>query len=255
MKILHIFAELKPSGGEAMMFSAAQIWLNHANIHILSTGDKAVGVYAEKLASAGYEIHHIPFRKSIWFFLAVFKLLTKEQYDIVHLHTERASPWFALVSRLALGKSLILIRTVHHIFKFNGLLKFRKLIERYLMRTFLNVIIVSNSPSGLKNEIARYKSNNLLISNWYDNNTYQPPTTQERKNARTLLGYHENTCIFVSLGGNWVYKNYHLIVEALALLLQKQTFYMYKLAYKGKTVHWKLTLISFQWQKNYNAWE
>lgn len=218
MKILHIFGELKPSGGEAMMLSAAPLWLPIAEMHILSTGDESVGVYAEKLSSAGYAIHHIPFKKSISFFIAVAHFLREEKFDIVHMHTQRASPWFALTARLALGNSAILIRTVHHIFKFTGWLRLRVKMERYLLRSLLNVTFISNSPSGKKNELNRYGADNILIPNWYDSTFYVPPTDIQRTKARNDLGYAEDVCIFLSLGGNWYYKNYGLIVEALALL-------------------------------------
>ena len=217
MKILHIFGELKPSGGEAMMLSAAPLWLPVVEMHILSTGD-IIGGYADKLSSAGYLIHHIPFRKHISFFIEVARFLRKERFDIVHIHTERASIWFALTSRLTLGYSLALVRTVHHIFKFNGWLRIRKKVERFLMRTWLNVIFISNSPSGKKNELERYGSDNMLIPNWYDSTIYIPPTDTQRIKIRNDLGFAEDTCIFLSLGGNWNYKNYGMIVEALSLL-------------------------------------
>ncbi|MEI6067822.1 MAG: glycosyltransferase [Methylococcaceae bacterium] len=218
MKVIHIFGELKPSGGEAMMLSAAPMWLSVAEMHILSTGDESVGVYAEKLSKAGYVIHHIPFRKSVSFFIDLVRLLRKEKYDVVHMHTQRASLWFALISRLALGSSANLIRTVHHIFKFDGWLRSRIKIERYLVRSLLNVTLISNSPSGKKNELIRYGSDNRLIPNWYDSAFYVPPTDTQRAKIRYVLGYNEDTCIFLSLGGNWYYKNYGMIVEALALL-------------------------------------
>lgn len=217
MKVLHIFGELRPSGGEAMMLSAAPIWLGEAEMHILSTG-KTVGVYAEKLASAGYRIHHIPFGKTLGFFLKCGLLLRKEQFDVVHLHTERASLWFALTTRIALGYMPALIRTVHHIFKFTGWLKARKKFERLAMRSFLNVVFISNSPSGKRNELQRYGSDNLLIPNWYDNTLYCPPTEFHRRKCRDDLGYSDNTCVFLSLGGNWPYKNYPMIVQALPLI-------------------------------------
>lgn len=217
MKILHIFAELKPSGGEAMMLSAAPMWLAKSEMHILSTGD-VVGVYAEKLAAVGYTIHHISFKKSFSFFINVINLIKKENYDIVHLHTERASLWFSLSARIALGYESVLIRTVHHIFKFNGWLRFRKFVERRLMRSLFKVNLISNSPSGKRNEMHRFNSNNVLIPNWYDSNFYLPPSVLERMNARNLLNYQDDVCVFLSLGGNWEYKNYYMIVEALALL-------------------------------------
>ena len=79
-------------------------------------------------------------------------------------------------------------------------------------------ILISNSPSGKKNELKRYGSDNMLIPNWYDSTMYIPPTDTQRIKVRNNLGFAEDTCIFLSLGGNWNYKNYGMIVEALALL-------------------------------------
>lgn len=197
-----------------MMLSAAPQWLREADIHILSTGAE-VGEYAEKLARAGYRIHHIPFAKKLTFFIAVARLLQPEHYDIIHLHTERASPFFALTVRMSVGYSTFVLRTVHHIFRFNGLLRWRKFLERQFMRHFLRVFIVSNSPSGKKNELRRYRVKNPLFPNWYDSDHYLPPTEAQRMDARTKLGFLEETCIFLSLGGNWSYKNYGMIVDAL----------------------------------------
>lgn len=217
MKVLHIFAELKPSGGEAMMLSAAPIWLEEAEMHLLSTGD-VIGAFADKLSAAGYVIHHIPFKKNFAFFIAVARLLRSEQFDIVHMHTERASIWFSFTARLALGRSIGLIRTVHHIFKFEGWLRSRKLLERFLMRRLLRVSLISNSPSGKRNELTRFQSDNVLIPNWYDDKYYYAATDEQRKRSRAMLNYPRDTCVFLSLGGNWAYKNYSMIVEAMALL-------------------------------------
>lgn len=198
-----------------MMLSAAPQWLSEAEIHILSTGS-VIGAYAEKLSTAGYRLHHIAFAKRLSFFRAVGQLLRRERFDVVHLHTERASPLFALTVRIAVGYSTFLVRTVHHIFKFEGVLRWRKVIERQTMRLLLRVTIVSNSPSGQRNESHRYFVKNPLIPNWYDSNRYVPPSDEQRSVARSGLGFSDHVCVFLSLGGNWSYKNYAMIVQALA---------------------------------------
>ena len=131
---------------------------------------------------------------------------------------KRASPFYALTVRMSVGYSAFLLRTVHHIFKFKGLLRWRKLLERQFMHHALRVSFVSNSPSGQRNELNRYGLKNPLIPNWYDSERYLPPTKAERLDARKKLNFSEKTCVFISLGGNWSYKNYNLIVEALALI-------------------------------------
>jgi glycosyltransferase involved in cell wall biosynthesis len=217
MKVLHIFNELKPSGGEAMMLSAAPIWIGKAEMHILSTGE-TVGIYANKLSAAGYIIHHIQFRKNVSFFLTFAKLLKSEKFEIVHIHTERASLWFALTAHLAAGGKIKLVRTVHHIFKFKGWLRLRKIFERFAIKSLLGATLISNSPSGKRNELNRFYSDNMLIPNWYDSRYYCEPSDEQRARSRAILNYKPSTCVFLSLGGNWAYKNYFMIVEAMAIL-------------------------------------
>lgn len=214
MKVLHIFAELKPSGGETMMQSASSLWLKTAEMHILSTGP-TVGSFANTLESSGFIIKHIPFEKRVSFAVAVFRLIKKEQYSIVHIHTERASPLYALIARLALGSAVRIVRTVHHIFKFTGVLRFRKIIERLVMKRLFFVAIISNSISGQRNEALRFFSRNILIPNWYDDKYYIPAELELKSLVRQELGLPANKFIYVSLGGNWYYKNYDKIVEAL----------------------------------------
>lgn len=217
IKVLHIFGELKPSGGEAMLLSAAPLWLRETEGHILSTGPQA-GVYAPKLEAVGYRIHHIAFAKRFSFFFSVARLLRRERFDVIHLHTERASTWYALTARLAVGYSPFILRTVHHIFKFRGWLRVRKYLERQAKIKLFHVKLISNSPSGQRNELNRYRVRNQLIPNWYDSDYYLPPDENKRRSARLKLGFPDNLCVFMSLGGNWSYKNFGLIVEALKLV-------------------------------------
>lgn len=217
LKVLFLLGELRPSGGEAMLVSAAPLWLQTVEGHVLSTG-AAVGVYADKLHDAGYRIHHLPFSKSPAFFSAFYRFLREQAFDIVHLHTERADVWYALIVRLAAGYGTPVIRTVHHLFRFDGFLRWRKLVERQFSHRVLKVNFVSNSPSGQRNEEERFGMRNLLIPNWYDSGRFLPPTPQQRMEARASLGLSAGTCVFVSLGGNWSYKNYDQIVDALALI-------------------------------------
>lgn len=217
MNVLHVFGELKPSGGEAMMLSAAGKWLPQGPQTILSTGTQA-GVFATPLERAGYRIQHLPFRRHPDFFRKFAALVATGDYDIVHLHTEQASVWQALAIRSLVSRKLPIVRTVHHIFEFEGSLRLRKMAGRKFMKHVLNVRFLSNSPSGRRNELVRFGMNNELAPNWYDSIHFIPPTAVERKSARNALGFTDSTFVMISLGGNWEYKNYDKIVKALALL-------------------------------------
>ena len=200
-----------------MLLSAASIWLKQIDMHILTTGPEP-GSYSDTLRNAGFQIYHISFRKNLRFFLRVADLLRTEQYDGIHLHTEKAHFFYALTVRIAVGYSPFIIRTVHHIFKFNSWLRFRKLMERQCMRLVLKVLFISNSPSGQRNEFERYRMKNLLFPNWFDSDHYNVPTDEQRQAARHQLGFPEDRCVFISLGGNWPYKNYDRIIEALTMI-------------------------------------
>jgi len=215
MKVLHILNELKPSGGETMLKSAAPQWCSVDEHVILSTGDR-VGSYSTVLHQSGYEILHLPFRKSLSFFKGFAALLKAGSYDIVHIHTERAAPLYALVARFSAPGKPVIFRTVHHFFRFDGVLRIRKMLERHMMKYLLGVKFLSNSPSGVRNEKRRYGMTNAYAPNWYDSGLFSPPNEEDVRKARSSLGWPDDLTVFVSLGGNWPYKNYDRVVKALA---------------------------------------
>lgn len=220
MKVLHILNELKPSGAETMLLSAAPFWNQASEQHILSTG-VIEGDFAIPLREVGYRIHHIPFGKSFGFFKEVGQLLQKENFDVIHLHTERASLWYALTARLMGPSDTRIVRTVHHFFQFDGFFRLQRMLERQFMKWCLHVCFLSNSPSGQRNERKRFCMTNTLAPNWYDSRKFRPPTEAQRRYARETCGFPPDRTIFVSLGGNWGYKNYDRIVRALEKIPQE----------------------------------
>lgn len=200
-----------------MLLSAAPQWIRHGTQHILSTGS-VVGSFAKALEQAGFQVIHLPFSKSLGFFRQFGQLMQREGYDVIHLHTERASLWYALAARIYMRRNVSVVRTVHHLFRFDGFLRLRRKIGRKVMRHLLGVRFLSNSPSGQANEQQRFGMTNEMAPNWYDSNHFKPPKEPQRAAARQLLGFDANLVVFVSLGGNWFYKNYDHVVKALALI-------------------------------------
>jgi glycosyltransferase involved in cell wall biosynthesis len=223
-KVLHILSELKPSGAETMLECAADIFTKEGiKTSILSTG-KNIGVYATALQSKGYAVQHIPFTKSISFFIKFIKNLKINNYDAVHIHVEQAFIYYAFIIWLYGVKKVI--RTVHHIYPWNGYLKYRSMIHRKICVNILGVIFTSNSLSGKNNEKKYYDIDNVLIPNWFDSNKYKSRSKSDYIISRKNLDIHDDQMIIVSLGGNSGYKNYNLIVEALSLL-QKEVKVLY----------------------------
>lgn len=233
LKILHVLNELKPSGGETMLLSAAPRWIGHGTQHILSTGS-IVGSFAKPLEQAGFQVLHLPFSKSLGFFRKFGELLQRESYDVIHLHTERASLWYALAARIYMRRNVSLVRTVHHLFRFDGPLRLQRRVGRKVMRHALGVRFLSNSPSGQANEKKRFGMTNELAPNWYDSNHFQPPQATQRAAARQLLGFDADQVVFISLGGNWFYKNYDLVVRALALIPENLSILYVQVGMQGE---------------------
>lgn len=215
-QVLNIFYELNPSGGESMLASAQPV-LRGRDIesHVLSTGDR-VGSFAADLERAGVVVHHIPFRKSVGFFKRVYQLIKEHSFDTVHIHTEKAYFFYAVVARVAHTPQII--RTVHHIFPWSGLLRWRNIIFRHTCSKVLGCLFLSNSPTGLLNEKRCYGMHNRLLPNWYNSQLYRARTLDEYKEARAMLDISDSEFVAVSLGGNSEYKNLELLIQTVASL-------------------------------------
>jgi glycosyltransferase involved in cell wall biosynthesis len=226
MKVLHILNELRFSGAETMLECAGSFFQDQGlDSHILGTTDQ-LGDFGPNLDQAGYTIHHIPLLKWGRFtsprsYLSFYHFFKKKQFDAIHIHPERANVTYALLAKFAGCKCIV--RTVHHIFPPPQNIKgfFRKWLthfQRWFAKRILGVVFVSNSRSGLANERNAYRSENLLVPNWFDSRRFQPDASINQLELRERLSLRQNAFLIVSLGGNWPYKNYHLVVEALKLI-------------------------------------
>lgn len=232
-RILNIFNALRPSGGETMLLSA-QPALQRRGIesHVLSTGITA-GPFAEDLARAGVFVHHTPFSKSLGFFAKVHRLIKQYSFDTVHIQTERAYLFYTIAGYAA-GTPQI-VRTVHHIFPWSGMLRLRSIVFRHMCSKLFGCIFLSNSRSGLANEWRCYRMRNLLIPNWYDSQVYRPRSIHEYKKARGLLGIADNCFVAVSLGGNSDYKNLGVVISAVATLPKQSNIQYFQVGDEGPT--------------------
>lgn len=212
MKVLHILNELKPSGAETMLYAAGPLLSDFGiNAEILSTGSQ-VGAYAEQLASAGYAIQHIAFKKSPLFFWQVFKLINGKAYDAIHLHTERANFWLGVVALLT-GKRCV--RTIHNTFPFIGFLGWvRKWQRQLLSRLGLTHVAISESVKAT--ELKHFNLQLPLIPNWYNSIRFQPVSEQKRLVAREHLNLSGDKFVIVTVGNCSEIKNHSMLMHAMA---------------------------------------
>ncbi len=216
LRVLHILGELKPSGAECMLKVAANSFdVLGIDNEILSTGSDRVGSYAPTMRAVGYVIHHIPFSKSLKFFLDFYRLVRSRRYDVVHIHSERANFWFGLVASIARVRRIV--STVHGTFAFHGWLRFRRMIFRRLQDKW-GIVRVAIGRSVHDTEWKHFGSTTRIIPNWFESRRFFPTTHQQRETARTYYSLAKDEFVIVSVGNCSKIKNHSAIIQALAML-------------------------------------
>ena len=214
MKVLHVLNELKHSGAEVMLNTAhARFAKSGIESHVLSSGDQ-VGGYCEVLARSGYRVHHIPFRKSVTFFLEVYALLRRERFAAVHVHTERAFFWYTLVARMARVPAVI--RTIHNVFLYTPYLHRKRRLQRALSRKVLKSVHTAIGESVREFEKERFGNDCILVRNWIDVERFRPPSERERNDAKRLLGIGPDDFVVATVGLCDERKNHIALFSAVA---------------------------------------
>lgn len=215
MRVLHILNELKPSGAEIMLELAAPHWISAGcELHMAALAP-APGPQAGKLRAAGWSISAIdPTRGIIPMVKSIIATIREIRPDVVHLHQEGRSLPICLAVWLA---KVPMVRTVHNNFPFEGLLRRRKALERWLCRC-MGSRHLAISPSVQKNELIRFRNPTTLCWNWFDTERFRPATREERESALEALGIPPGQRAIVSVGNGSDVKNYRVIIEALAAI-------------------------------------
>ncbi|MFC7698621.1 glycosyltransferase [Bradyrhizobium sp. GCM10028915] len=212
MKVVHVLNEIRHSGAETMLASAATFLMGKAPAIVVSTGAE-IGSYAERLKRAGYKVIHIPYARSPLFWLRIFRMLREESADVLHVHTERASPYYSVVAALV---GIGCVRTIHNEFQFAGILRLRRLIWRQLAR-LSGTVHVAVSSRVARNEKSQFGCDTLLAENWYDPTRIQETTKERRLLARNCLGLDEESFVAVAIANEGPSKNLEALIKAIEL--------------------------------------
>ncbi|MCU1325302.1 MAG: glycosyltransferase [Bryobacterales bacterium] len=223
-RVLHIMLELRPSGAEVMLRIAAPLWFARVNTHsILATG-QSEGSYANVLRASGFNVHHIPFSKTLSFFYQVFTFLRSGKFDAVHIHTEQANVYYGLIARLAGIRTIV--HTIHNVFPFEGSLRLVRIAMRKGLRS-IGATAVAVGQSVAENEQKRFHNPALVIPNWYDASLFRPPSSEERAQARRFYGVLDNRPVVVTMGNCNEWKNHAVLFQALRILADKRGDWFY----------------------------
>jgi glycosyltransferase involved in cell wall biosynthesis len=202
---------------ERMLLSSASEWRRAGySCDVLATA-ATIGPLAEPIHKAGYNVFHIPIRSKFRYlprfrFIADFFALCRSGYDIVHVHTETAVPVIALIAKAAGVEGLAL--TPHNTFCFSGMLRFRKTVERWIVR-LLGGRYGMISDGVRKCEWETFRNPGVRTWNWLDTNEFRPPTVTERIQARQSLGCRADEFVIVSVGNCNNVKNHRELLRAI----------------------------------------
>lgn len=212
MKVLHVLNELRPSGAEIMLRSAASLWSRYGvSCDIVATGT-VPGPYAPVLAEAGYHVHHLPRARTPGFLRRFAAMVKSGDYDIVHQHAEGMSFWFGLASMWTGAR---VVRTIHSNFAFNGGLRLKRGLQRRALSA-LGARFVAIGDSVQKNELQRFALECTLVRNWADLTRLEPPTSDQRQSARAHWDFRDDDFVVVSIGNCAAVKNHGALLHALA---------------------------------------
>lgn len=208
MRVLHVLNELRPSGAETMLRAASAIWMQQGiSAEILSTGE-VPGPYADALRQAGYRIHHLPFSRSLRFLAAFFAFVRGGSFDVVHLHSERATFWYAALAWAAGQRRLV--RTIHAAFDFEGLLRVRRGLQRWVMRRVFGCRMAACSESVAELEWDRFRNRVPVLGNWFDSDLYRL--------SRDVRRDTDAAVVLVTVGNCAAVKNHEAVLRAIQRL-------------------------------------
>lgn len=220
-KVVHILNEICFSGAETMLKDAGPLFCNYGfKFYALSTGSY-VGDYAAILEKSGFEIRHIPFKKSPIFFMKLFFFLKKEKIDVVHIHTERAFFWYVLTAKISGIRRIV--RTVHNVFTYKGfILRNTRRFQRFFSNKILRVKFLSIGNSVEEVERRNFKNKTIVVRNWVNQNEFYPQiNSDEKRSLRLKFGLNPDAFILISVGACTPTKNHSDVIKALSFIYDK----------------------------------
>lgn len=193
---------LFPSGMERMLASAASEFKSEGVKGVI-LGQGSNHPYHSSLSEAGYVVHTIPTVKSLRGFLSLYRVLSKERPDVVHIHTESAFFLTVLASRVA-GRARI-IRTIHSVFRPEGRAAVSRRVQALLADKFVSRF-VAPSPDVAENEVAWHRQAEVIY-NWVSSEYIELGMLAKQDSRNALLAVLVGNCATI--------KNHEMVLRHL----------------------------------------
>ena len=200
-----------------MLENSAMLWEN-CELHMIAT-KKDLGSYADNLKKAGYIIHHIYDKNRLNHHRKIRELLACISPDVVHIHCEAQDYLYAFDARCLKVKRIV--RTVHSVFRFTGILRIRRIITRFVSRV-LGVRFISIGRSVDENESKRFFNRPYqLINNWIDEEKFKFISEDEKRIERGKMGISEEEFVILTVGSCQDVKNHVLLINVFYAFVKK----------------------------------
>lgn len=238
MKVVQILHELKFSGAEIMYVDASSYFQHKGcDLTVMATAS-VMGEYSQHFEEAGYKVVHKPYpagwnffaRLRYWIQFIVF--LKKENYDVVHIHSNAIMWEMALCAWLAGKRS---VYTFHSVFVSHFYSYPYHVWQRWSAKKIFGCRFQSISNSVYEHELKYYRNKTKKIYNWYGFNRFFPASIEEKIKNRKELDIPLDALVLISIGGCSPVKRHAEIIEALPLIAKHYPNVQYLHLGKGET--------------------
>ena len=217
MKVLHIFAGLKFSGGEIMYVAAAKTFQKMGcDLYAVATHQEK-GEYAPFFEKAGFTVMHWPYEnlslfEKLRYWKNVYSYIRKNHIDVLHIHRHNMKCSMGFCAWLAGRRS---VYTYHSVFYSPRITYPYHVMLRWISKYVFHQAQQSISDSVYENELVSFHNKTIKVYNWYNSSKFYPATENERREIRQELNIPENALVIVSVGGCSYIKRHEDIIEAM----------------------------------------
>lgn len=215
MKVVHVLAELNPSGAERMLACSLSSWRSAGIEPIIVGMAEGANPFAATLSEAGYQVRLLPGVRSAKGLATLWRTLRVLRPRIVHLHNESCFDAAALLAASSPGVEGI-VRTVHNNFCFTGSLRARRRIRVAFARR-IGVVWIACSDDVAATERSYSRRHPIpVIENWADGDRIMREATDDAAmSIRRDRGIPPEAPTLALIANCNIAKNHELIARTL----------------------------------------
>jgi glycosyltransferase involved in cell wall biosynthesis len=167
INVLHLFAELHPSGMEKMLASAQPVFRS-LGIRSFVVGQGLRHPFAQALMHSGVGVLEVPGRIFHRKNRRIFRsFVANNEIDVIHIHTEGQNLLSFLECRRALGIHARIVVTVHSIFDAKGAWRLSRWVQSRLVdRVVQTFVAPTEDVAAVERRVLKRRIE--VIPNWVD---------------------------------------------------------------------------------------